>query len=73
MMSILPKASIAVWTSASGASLLGQVAGVDGGLARDLVRGLLRGVTVEVVDDDLGAVLAEQLRRRAADAAGASR
>ena len=69
MMSILPQASIAVWTSASGASRLGQVAAEDGRLARDLGRRLLGQVGVEVVDDHLGAVLAEQLGRRAADAA----
>ncbi len=47
----------------------GEVAAVDGRVARDLARRLLRHVGVEVVDQDLGALAAEQLRRRAADAA----
>jgi hypothetical protein len=42
---------------------------VDDGLARDLRRGLLGEVAVEVVDHDLGAVLAEQLGGRAPDPA----
>src|SRR3954454_25187430 len=55
-----------------GHAVLRQVAGVDGRLAADLVRRLLRQVPVEVVDHDLGAVLGEQLGRRAADAPGAA-
>ena len=55
-----------------GRALRGQVSGVHRGLARDGVRRLLRGVTVEVVDDDLGAVLGQQLRRCLADAARAA-
>ena len=53
-----------------GDAVLGQVAGEDGGLAGDLGRGLLGDVAVEVVDQDLGALLGEQLCGGAADAAG---
>ena len=48
---------------------LGQVAGEDRGLAVDLARRLLGDVAVDVVDQDLGALVDEQLRRRPADAA----
>src|SRR5262249_41239581 len=51
-----------------GGAGLRQVAGVDGGLAADLARGLLGDVTVEVVDQDLRSLGDEQLRGRAADA-----
>src|SRR5215217_5562579 len=52
-----------------GRPLLGQVAAVDDGLARDLGGRLLGDVAVEVVDHDVRAVLAQQLGRRPADAA----
>ena len=51
-----------------GHALLGQVAAEDGGLAGDLGRRLLRDVRVEVVDQDAGSVLREQLGRCPADA-----
>jgi hypothetical protein len=49
---------------------LGQVARHGDGLAADLRRRLLGDVAVDVVDRDLGALGGEELRRRAADAAG---
>jgi len=52
-----------------GDALLGQVAREDRGLTLDLLSGLLRDVAVEVVDQDLRALLAEQFGDRAADAA----
>ena len=72
MMSILPQASIAGGDELVGGALLGEVAGVDRGLARDLRGRLLGDVAVEVVDQHARALLGEQLRRRAADAAGRS-
>ena len=69
MMSSLPKLSIGGLHELVGRVALGQVAREDGGLAADLRRRLLGDVAVEVVDDDLGAVLDEQLGGRAADAA----
>ena len=54
-------------------ALGGQVAAEDGGLAVDLARGLLGDVAVDVVDQDLGALGDEQLRRRPADAARRAR
>jgi hypothetical protein len=53
-----------------GRALLGQIAAVDRGLPGDLRCRLLGEIGVEVIDDHLGAVLAQQLRRRPADAAG---
>ena len=53
-----------------GGAGLGQVAGVDGGFAVDLARGLLGDVGVEVVDQHLGALAGEQLRGGPADPAG---
>ena len=50
-----------------GGAGLGQVAGVDGGFAVDLARGLLGDVGVEVVDQNLGALAGEQLGGRPAD------
>ena len=49
---------------------LGQVAGVDGGLAVDLARCLLGDVGVEVVDQNLRALRREQLCSRPADSPG---
>ena len=49
---------------------LRQVAREDGGLAVDLDRRLLGDVAVDVVDEDASALAHEELRRRAADAAG---
>ena len=48
-------------------ALLGEVAAEDGGLARDLGRGLLGDVGVEVVDEHARALLGEQLGCGAAD------
>ena len=73
MMSIWPNSSTAVSTSLSGTPVLGEVAGEDRGLAVDLRRGLLGHVAVEVVDQDLRALLGQQLGRGAADAAGRAR
>ena len=56
-----------------GGAGLGQVAAEDGGLAVDLARRLLGDIAVDVVDQDLGALADEQLRRRPADAAGRAR
>ena len=69
MMSILPQASIAVWTSSSGA--LSFVRSPAKTAVSPLISpgGLLGDVLVEVVDDDLRALLGEQLGGRAADAA----
>src|SRR5205823_12291060 len=52
-----------------GRARLGQVAGEHRRLTVDLGARLLGDVSVEVVDEDLRAVLHEQLRRRPADAA----
>src|SRR5205807_1879053 len=52
-----------------GRARLGQVAGEHRRLTADLGARLLGDVSVEVVDEDLRAVLHEQLRRRPADAA----
>jgi len=49
-------------------ALLGEVAGVNGGLGVDLARGLLGDVGVEVVDQHLRPLAREQLRGGAADA-----
>jgi hypothetical protein len=49
---------------------LGQIAGEDSGLALDLPGRLLGHVPVDVVDQHLGALADEQLRRRPADAPG---
>jgi hypothetical protein len=48
----------------------GQVSGEHGRFALDLIGGLLRDVPVEVVDQHLGSLADEQLRRRPADAPG---
>src|ERR1700754_2174202 len=75
MMSILPQASIAVCTSASGAPSLVRSppkTAVSPAIspAPSPAPRLLRQVGIEIVDNHLGAVLGQQLRRRAADAAG---
>jgi hypothetical protein len=54
-----------------GRALGREVARVDGRLAVDGIRRLLGDVAVEVVEDDLRAVLAEQLGGRPADPPGA--
>jgi hypothetical protein len=51
-------------------ALLGEVASEDRGLAADLGCGLLGDVAVQVVDQDPGALLGEQLCGGAADAPG---
>ena len=66
-MSTAPKASTRGGDQLVGGAGLGQVAGVDGGLAVDLARRLLGDVGVEVVDQHLGALADEQLGGRPAD------
>ena len=66
-MSTAPKASTRGGDELVGGAGLGQVAGVDGGLAVDLAGGLLGDVGVEVVDQHLGALAGEQLGGRPAD------
>jgi hypothetical protein len=46
---------------------LGQVAGVDRGLARDLLRSFLGDVGIEVVDQDLRPLACEKFRGRPPD------
>jgi hypothetical protein len=53
-------------------AFLGQVAGEHRGLPVDLLRRFLCHVAVEIVDQHLGALGAEQLRRRPADASRGS-
>ena len=53
-----------------GHARLGQVPAEDGRLALDLTGGLLRDVRVEVVDEDLRALLGEQLGRGAGESTG---
>jgi len=67
-MSIWPKASTARSTSLADA-LLRQVAGEGHRVPADLARGLSGGVAVEVVDHHARAVLGQELRGGAADAA----
>ena len=57
------------WTSSSGTPGCGQVPGEHERFAGDLARRLLGDVAVEVVDQDLRALLGEQLRGRASDSA----
>ena len=68
-MSIFPKASIAFWTSWSGTPALVRSPAKTAVSPLISRRGLLGDVAVEVVDQDLRALLGEQLGRGAADAA----
>ena len=70
MMSIFPKASTAVSTSLSQAPSLVRSPAKTAVSPWISLRGLLGDVAVEVVDQDLRALLGQQLGRRAADAAG---
>ncbi len=68
-MSILPNESTAFLHELVGCAGLCEIAREDSGFAADLAGCLLGDVAVEVVDQNLGALLHEQLRGCAADAA----
>ena len=68
-MSTWPNSSSAVFVKLVRNAGLRQIAGVDRGLAVDLVRGLLGDLAVDVVDEHPRPLAREQLRRGSPDAA----